>query len=99
MMTTHQMLLPLINEFIPEVTTVKETDVTLFSWLAQQPKYFIVLHRYVAENPELILNTPDFAEDFDSLICLACTMANAPIFTTARSWFSTIMMLPKDPKD
>jgi len=51
------------------------------------------------KNPVLILNTPDFAEDFDSLICLACTMANAPIFTTARSWFSTIMMLPKDPKD
>jgi len=43
------MLLPLINEFILEVTTVKETGVTLFVWLAQQPKYFIDLHRYVAE--------------------------------------------------
>ena len=52
----------------------------------------MVLHKYVAENPVLVHNTPDFVEDFDSLICLACTMANAPIFTTA-------MMLPKDPKD
>ena len=41
----------------------------LFVWLAQQPKYFIVLHKCVAENSELIHNTPDFAEDFDSLIC------------------------------
>ena len=77
MMTTHQMLLPLINEFIPQVTTVKETDVALFVWLAQQPKYFIVLHKYVAENPELIHDTPDFVEDFDSPICLACTTARS----------------------
>ena len=75
------------------------TGATLFVRLAQQPKYFFVLHKYVAENPELIYNTPDFVEDFDSLICLACTMANASISTTARSLFPTNMMLLKDPKD
>ena len=44
-------------------------------------------------------DTPDFVEDFDSLICLACTMANASIFITTRSLFPTNMMLLKDPKD
>ena len=46
--------------------------IPLFVWLAQRPKYF---KEYVAENPELFQDTPDLAEDFDSPICLACTMA------------------------
>ena len=99
MMTTHQILLLLIDEYIFGVTTTYKTDTTLFVWLAQKPKYFIVLHKYVAKNPELFHDTPDFEEDFDSPICLACTMANASIFTTARSLFPTNMMLLKVPKD
>ena len=75
MMTTHQILLLLIDEYIFGVTTTYKTDTTLFVWLAQKPKYFIVLHKYVVENPELIHNTLDSAEDFDSPICLACTTA------------------------
>ena len=51
------------------------TGATSFVWLAQKPKYFIVLPEYVAENPELIHDAPDSAEDFDSPICLACTTA------------------------
>ena len=47
----------------------------LFFWLAQKPKYFNVLKEYVAENPELFHDTPDSVKDFDSPICLACTMA------------------------
>ena len=57
------------------------------------------LSEYVAENLELFHDSPNFAGDFDSLICLACTMANASIFTTTRSLFPTNMMLLKDPND
>ena len=46
--------------------------IPLFVWLAQRPKYF---REKVAENPKLFQDTPDLAEDFDSLICLAYTMA------------------------
>ena len=46
-----------------------------FVWLAQRPKCFNVFKEYVAENPELFQDTSDLAEDFDSLICLAYTMA------------------------
>ena len=72
-------------------------DATLFVWLAQKPKYFIIHDEY--ENLELFQDTPDFAEDFDSYICLACTMANASIFTIVGSLFPTNMMLSKVPKD
>ena len=67
------------------------------SLLLQDWCYFICLACTTAKI--FRTDTPDFAEDFDSLICLACTMANAPIFTTTRSWFFTIMMLLKDPKE
>ena len=67
-----------------KITTVLR--LVLFVWLAQQPKYFIVLHKYAAENPEPIHDTPDFAEDFDSPICLACTTATIFLAcSTARS--------------
>ena len=75
------------------------TGATLFDWLAQKPKYFIVLEGYVPENLELFQDTLDFAEDFDSCIYLAYTMANASIFTTVGSLFPTNMMLSKVPKD
>ena len=84
-MTTHQMQPPLINEFIPEVTTVLRLVLLYLSGLHNSQNILLSFTDMLRKNPELILNTPDFAEDFDSLICLACTMANAPIFTTARS--------------
>ena len=37
------------------------TGATLFDWLAQKPKYSIVLEGYVAENLELFHDTSDFA--------------------------------------
>ena len=46
--------------------------IPLFEWLAQRPKY---LKNYVTKNPEQFQATPDLAEDFDSPICLAYTMA------------------------
>ena len=46
-----------------------------FDWLAQRPKCFSVFKNYVAENTEPFQDTPDLAEDFDSPICLAYTMA------------------------
>ena len=46
--------------------------IPLFDWPAQRPKYF---KNYVTENPKLLQDTPDLAEDFDSPICLACIMA------------------------
>ena len=46
--------------------------IPLFVCLAQRPKCF---KEHVAENPELFQDTPDLAEDFDSPICLAFTMA------------------------
>ena len=49
--------------------------ISLFVWLAQKPKYFNVFEEYVVENPKLFQDTPDFAEDFDSSICLACIIA------------------------
>ena len=52
-------------------------DATLFVWLAQKPKYFNILDEYVVEIPELFHDTPDSAEDFDSPICLAYTMAKS----------------------
>ena len=47
--------------------------IPLFDWLAQKPKCF---KNYIAENSELFQDTPDLAEDFDSPICMACTMVN-----------------------
>ena len=49
--------------------------IPLFDWLAQKPKCFSVFEIYVAENPELFQDTLDLAKDFDSPICLTCTMA------------------------
>ena len=49
--------------------------IPLFDWLAQKPKCFSVFEIYVAGNSELFQDTRDLAEDFDSPICLACTMA------------------------
>ena len=49
--------------------------IPLFDWLAQRPKCFSVFKNYVAKNPKLFQDTPDLAEDFDSPICLAYTMA------------------------
>ena len=46
--------------------------IPLFDWLAQRPKCFKI---YVTENSELFQDTPNLAEDFDSPICLICTMA------------------------
>ena len=61
------MLLPLIKEGFLLIKMIP-----LFEWLAQKPKCF---KNYIAENPKLFQDTPDLAEDFDSPICLACTMA------------------------
>ena len=61
------MLLPLIKEGF---LLIKVT--LLFDWPAQRPKCF---KNYVTENPDLFHDTPDLAEDFDSPIYLACTMA------------------------
>ena len=46
--------------------------IPLFDWPAQRPKCF---KNYVIENSDLFQDTLDLAEDFDSPICLACTMA------------------------
>ena len=61
------MLHPLIKEGFLLIQMIP-----LFDWLAQRPKYF---KNYATKNPELFQDTPDLAEDFDSPICLACTMA------------------------
>ena len=92
LMVIHLMLPLLIDEFIPEVAIIIKL-MLLYLFGLQKPKYFIVLDEYVAENPELFHDIPDFAEDFDSPICLVCTIVNASIFTTARSLFPTNMML------
>ena len=73
LMVIHLMLLPLINEFILAISTVW-VCCYLFDWLAQKPKYFNGFEEYVAENLKLFQDTPDLAEDFDSLICLDCTI-------------------------
>ena len=49
--------------------------IPLFDWPAQRPKCFSVFKINVTKNPELFQDTPDLVEDFDSPICLACTMA------------------------
>ena len=67
LMVILPMLLPLIKEGF---LLIKVT--LLFDWLVQRPKCF---KNYVTENPDLFHDTPDLAEDFDSPICLACTMA------------------------
>ena len=46
--------------------------IPLFDWPAQRPKCF---KNCVTKNPKLFQDTPDLAEDFDSPICLAYTMA------------------------
>ena len=46
--------------------------IPLFDWLAQRPKCFKI---YITKNPELFQDTPKLAKDFDSPICLICTMA------------------------
>ena len=74
MMTTHQMLLPLIDEFIPEVTTIARLVLLHLSGL-HKSQNILLSFKHVAENPELIHDTPNSAEDFDSPICLACTTA------------------------
>ena len=81
LMVIHPML-PLL---IDEVTTATRL----------MPHYLFGLHKsqnillsfkYAAKNPKLIHNTPDFAEDFDSPICLDCTKAIICLAcTTARS--------------
>jgi len=43
--------------------------------LLLKPKYFNGFGEYVAEESKLFQDTPDLAEDFDSSICLVCTMA------------------------
>ena len=74
LMVIHPILLPLINEFIPEISTIWDCCY-LFVQLAQKPKYFNGFEEYVAEKLELFQDIPDLVEDFDSPICLACTMA------------------------
>ena len=67
LMVILPMLLPLIKEgFLLIMVTL------LFDWPTQRPKCF---KNYVTENLDLFQDTPDFAEDFDSLVYLACTMA------------------------
>ena len=67
LMVILPMLLPLIKEWFLLIKMIP-----LFNWLAQRPKCF---KNYVTENSELFQETLDLAEDFDSSICLACTMA------------------------
>ena len=45
------------------------------------------LSEYVAKNLELFHDSPDFAGDFDSLICLAYTMANRAVHGSVRVGF------------
>ena len=61
------MPLPLIKEWFLLIKMI-----SLFDWLAPRPKCF---KNHVTKNPKLFQDTPDLAEDFDSPICLACTMA------------------------
>ena len=67
LMVILPMLLPLIKECFLLIKVIP-----LFDWLAPRPKCF---KNYVTENPELFQDNPDLAEDFDSPICFACTMA------------------------
>ena len=98
MMTTYRMLLPLIDEFIPKVTTIARLMLLYLFGLAQEPKCFIVLHKYVAENLVLIHDTPDSAEDFDSPICLACTTATICLACTTAKTITIFKMSLKSHK-
>ena len=70
LMVIHPMLLLLIDE----VTTVTRLVLLYLSGL-HKSQNILLSFKYVAKNPELIHDTPDFAEDFDSPICLDCTKA------------------------
>ena len=67
LMVIFLMPLPLIKEWFLLIKMIP-----LFDWLAPRPKCF---KNHVTKNPKLFQDTPDLAEDFDSPICLACTMA------------------------
>ena len=65
MMVIHPMLLPLIDEQLPQATTIATIDSPI--WLAQRPKCYNIFEEYVAEipyNPELFEDIPDLAEDW-----------------------------------
>ena len=106
MMVIHLMLLPLIDEFTPEVTIVWRLLLLSFVCLvcikAKMLQYFegyVAKNSYFSCNPKLLQDTPDLAEDFDSPICLACTTTKISIFTTTKSLFPTNMKLLKIPNN
>ena len=78
LMVILPILLPLIKEGFLLIKMIP-----LFDWLAQKPKCF---KNYIVENPELFQDAPDLAKDFDSPICLACTMTR---FSTVKTFTFT----------
>ena len=81
LMIIHPML-PLLTD---EVTTVTRL-VLLYLPGLHKSQNILLSFKYVAENPELIHNTLNFAEDFDSPICLVCTTATICLaYTTAKT--------------
>ena len=58
----------------------------------------ILPFKYVAKNPELIHDTPDFVEDFDSPICLAYTTATICLAYTAAKTITIFKMRLKSHK-
>ena len=75
-------MLPLL---IDKVTTATRLMPLYLSGL-HKSQNILLSFKHVAENPELIHDTPNSAEDFDSPICLACTTATICLAcTTARS--------------
>ena len=65
---------PMLPLLIDEVTTATRRMPLYLSGL-HKSQNILLSFKYAAKNPELIHDTPDFAKDFDSTICLAYTTA------------------------
>ena len=93
LMVIHPML-PLL---IDEITTVTRLVLLYLSGL-HKSQNILLSFKYVVENPKLIHDTLDFAEDFDSPICLVYTTATICLACTTAKIITIFKMHLKSRK-